>query len=61
MVGFGTILVAGFGVKKYFRDIKQERLDSEKARTDLMQTIIQINEEVLLRHGLIEAGDRGNG
>jgi ABC-type Fe3+ transport system permease subunit len=47
-----------FAPRRYFRDLKQERLEREQERSLLIQTIIEVNEELLLRHGLIVAEER---
>ena len=55
---FLILLIWGFGSQRYFHDKKQERRDREQDRTELIKTIIQINEEVLMRHGLIKTVER---
>ncbi|MBL4625781.1 MAG: hypothetical protein JKY42_11680 [Flavobacteriales bacterium] len=61
MVIFGVLAVALFFSTSYFRSKKAERRYREQQRADLIETIIQINEEVLLRHGLIKTEENPNG
>lgn len=74
LAAIGTFLTVSFGlvvctlsifitfkIKKFFRDVKKERQEKEQGRIDLIQTIIQINEELLLRHKLIEQEVGSNG
>lgn len=39
---------------KYFRSKREERIQSDQDRVNLISTIVEINEELLLRHGLIK-------
>jgi len=67
-LGFTTIVAISvlmfitlIGSRRYFHDKKQERLDREQEQADLIQTIIQVNEELLLRHKLIDSEVSNNG
>lgn len=51
----GVILTVAFTAHRFFRDKKQERVDAEQEHADLVKSIIAINEELLLRHKLIQA------
>lgn len=45
-----------FYYRKYFQDIKQERIDYDEREANLRALIIEFSEEVLARHGLIKKG-----
>lgn len=50
---FTVMSIIIFSARRYFRDQRQERLDIEQQQTDLIKTIIEVQEELLLRHKLI--------
>jgi hypothetical protein len=55
MITFFTLMsLVMFSSARYFRDQRKERLDAEKERIDLIKTIIEVQEELLLRHKLIQ-------
>jgi uncharacterized membrane protein len=54
-----TTVMFMFGIfyyRKYFQNIKQERIDYDESETKLRALIIEFSEEVLARHGLIKKG-----
>jgi hypothetical protein len=53
IIGIIAVVITGHG--KYFRDKKRDRAEWEQVEVNLARRIIEINEEVLLRHGLIKA------
>ncbi len=56
---FITTLVMAFS-QKYFRDKKLERVESDQEELNLVRRIVEVNEEVLRRHGLIKEEGRSN-
>lgn len=63
----GFITVVGFvfalsaGSSRYFRDKQEDRVEQDQRELDLVRRIIEINEEVLFRHGLIKEESNNNG
>ncbi len=56
-----VIFITGFTSRRYIHNVKQERLDRGQEQAELIQTMIKISEELLLRHGLIKAESVDNG
>jgi hypothetical protein len=53
---FLLVLIAiGLKGSSYFRDIRQERIANDQYQARLIKTMIEINEELLVRHRLIKA------
>ncbi len=57
LASLAAIFAPALFFMRYFRDRKEERLLREQENANLMTTIVQINEELLLRHGLINSED----
>lgn len=63
IVGFTLVAFAiavSAGSSKYFRDKRLERVEQDQREFELVRRIIEVNEEVLLRHGLIKAESSNN-
>jgi len=55
MMIIGVMIAVAIGGDRYFRSKKRDRVEWEQRELNLTSRIIEINEEVLLRHGLIKA------
>jgi hypothetical protein len=58
---FALAIAVTLASKSYFRDVRKERLGNDQAHSDQVTLIVRITEELLLRHQLVEVGERGNG
>jgi ABC-type multidrug transport system fused ATPase/permease subunit len=47
------IFIVGNSINRYFRNVKQERLEAEQKHTDLLTLIVTIQDELLIRHKLV--------
>lgn len=47
------IFIVTVSTSRYFRNVKQERLEAEQKHTDLLTLIVTIQDELLIRHKLV--------
>lgn len=54
------IFIIANSTSRYFRNVKQERLDLEQKELDLYTLIVTIQDELLMRHNLVSKGYNEN-